>query len=113
MGLGNLSQTSLLPVRIPALYQMLAVLAVISVVPLYFYSSVVVGTNRDRLKTNEMVLENTIARTLADDIAQRQSNLRALLANLASAIQTLGMVQIRAEISPIKSIQLIKPINGQ
>jgi len=78
---------SLVPARIPILYLMLAVLTVISVVPLYFYSSVVVGTNRDRLKTNEMLLENTITRTLADDIAQRQSNLRALLTNLASAVQ--------------------------
>ena len=81
------SVKSLVPARIPILYLMLAVLTVISVVPLYFYSSVVVGTNRDRLKTNEMLLENTITRTLADDIAQRQTNLRALLANLASAVQ--------------------------
>ncbi|MGC2324582.1 MAG: HD domain-containing phosphohydrolase [Terriglobales bacterium] len=81
------SLQALLPARIPILYLMLAVLSVISVVPLYFYSSEVVGTNRDRLKTNEMLLENTITRTLADDIAQRQSNLRALLDNLASAIE--------------------------
>jgi HD-GYP domain-containing protein (c-di-GMP phosphodiesterase class II) len=81
------SAKSWVPARIPILYLMLAVLSVISVVPLYFYSSVVVGTNRDRLKTNEMLLENTITRTLADDIAQRQSNLRALLDNLASAIE--------------------------
>jgi HD-GYP domain-containing protein (c-di-GMP phosphodiesterase class II) len=81
------SLQALLPARIPILYLMLAVLSVISVVPLYFYSSEVVGTNRDRLKTNEMLLENTITRTLADDIAQRQSNLRALLDNLASAME--------------------------
>jgi len=78
---------SLVPARIPILYLMLSALTVISVVPLYFYSSVVVGTNRDRLKTNEMLLENTITRTLAEDIAQRQTNLRALLTNLASAVQ--------------------------
>jgi putative nucleotidyltransferase with HDIG domain len=81
------SAKALVPARIPILYLMLAVLTVISVVPLYFYSSVVVGTNRDRLKTNEMLLENTITRTLAGDIAQRQSNLRAILVNLSSAIQ--------------------------
>lgn len=82
-----MSAKSLLPARIPILYLMLAVLSIISVVPLYFYSSVVVGTNRDRLKTNEMLLENTITRTLADDIAQRQINLRGVMSNLASAIQ--------------------------
>jgi len=81
------SAKSLVPARIPILYLMLAVLTVISVVPLYFYSSVMVGTNRDRLKTNEMLLENTITRTLAEGIAQRQINLRVVLANLASAIQ--------------------------
>jgi HD-GYP domain-containing protein (c-di-GMP phosphodiesterase class II) len=83
----NFSAKSLVPARIPILYLMLAVLSLISVVPLYFYSSVVVGTNRDRLKTNEMLLENTITRTLADDIAQRQINLRGVMSNLASAIQ--------------------------
>ena len=76
---------------------MLAVLTVISVVPLYFYSSVVAGTNRDRLKTNEMLLENTITRTLADDIAQRQNNLRALLSNLASAIQVASGDNLSAD----------------
>ena len=76
---------------------MLAVLTVISVVPLYFYSSVVAETNRDRLKTNEMLLENTITRTLADDIAQRQNNLRALLANLASAIQVASGDNLSAD----------------
>ena len=83
----KLSIQSCIPARIPILYLMLAVLSAISVVPLYFYSSVVVSANRDRLKTNEMLLENTITRTLADDIAQRQINLRAVLANLASAIE--------------------------
>ena len=76
---------------------MLAVLTVISVVPLYFYSSVVAGTNRDRLKTNEMLLENTITRTLADDIAQRQNNLRVLLTNLASAIQVASGDNLSAD----------------
>ncbi|HYA95741.1 MAG TPA: cache domain-containing protein, partial [Terriglobales bacterium] len=93
----NFSAKALIPARIPILYLMLAVLTVISVVPLYFYSSVVAGTNRDRLKTNEMLLENTITRTLADDIAQRQNNLRALLANLASAIQVASGDNLSAD----------------
>ncbi len=88
---------TLLPARIPILYLMLAVLTLISVVPLYFYSSVVVGINRDRLKTNEMLLENTITRTLADDIAQRHNNLRGILANLASSIQVASGANLSTE----------------
>jgi HD-GYP domain-containing protein (c-di-GMP phosphodiesterase class II) len=59
----------------------------ISVVPMYFYSAQVEAINRDRLKTNEMLLQNTVTRSLADDIAQRQESLRMGLSNLSSAIQ--------------------------
>lgn len=76
-----------IPTRIPVLYVILGVLLVISVVPMYFYSSQVEGINRDRLKTNEMMLQNTVTLSLADDIAQRQDSLRMMLANLSSAIQ--------------------------
>jgi HD-GYP domain-containing protein (c-di-GMP phosphodiesterase class II) len=63
------------------------VLVGISVVPMYFYSAQVEAINRDRLKTNEMLLQNTVTRSLADDIAERQESLRMGLANLSSAIQ--------------------------
>src|SRR5437588_6214024 len=76
-----------LPARIPILYVILGVLVAISVVPMYFYSAQVEAINRDRLKTNEMLLQNTVTRSLADDIAQRQESLRMGLSNLSSAIQ--------------------------
>ncbi len=77
----------LVPSRIPILYLILAVLIVVGVVPLYFYGTQVVGINRERLKTNERLLQNTVARSLSDDISQRQINLRTSLDNLISAIQ--------------------------
>jgi HD-GYP domain-containing protein (c-di-GMP phosphodiesterase class II) len=43
--------------------------------------------NRDRLKTNEMLLQNTVTRSLADDLSQHERSLRMMLANLSSAIQ--------------------------
>ena len=55
--------------RIPILYVILGVLLVISIIPMYFYSAQVEAINRDRLKTNEMLLQNTVTRSLADDIA--------------------------------------------
>lgn len=59
----------------------------ISIVPMYFYSAQVEAINRDRLKTNEMLLQNTVTRSLADDLSQHEQSLRMMLANLSSAIQ--------------------------
>jgi HD-GYP domain-containing protein (c-di-GMP phosphodiesterase class II) len=76
-----------IPTRIPILYVILGVLVAISVVPMYFYSAKVESINRDRLKTNEMLLQNTVTRSLADDLSQHEASLRMMLANLSSAIQ--------------------------
>jgi HD-GYP domain-containing protein (c-di-GMP phosphodiesterase class II) len=73
--------------RIPILYVILGVLLVISIVPMYFYSAKVEAINGERLKTNEQLLQNTVTRSLADDLAQHQRSLRMMLANLSSAIQ--------------------------
>ncbi len=83
---GTLSSTAP-PLRIPILYVILGVLLVISIVPMYFYSAQVEAINRDRLKTNEMLLQNTVTRSLADDLSQHERSLRMMLANLSSAIQ--------------------------
>jgi HD-GYP domain-containing protein (c-di-GMP phosphodiesterase class II) len=81
------SSTALTPARIPILYVILGVLLVISIVPMYFYSAQVEAINRDRLKTNEMLLQNTVTRSLADDLSQHERSMRMMLANLSSAIQ--------------------------
>jgi HD-GYP domain-containing protein (c-di-GMP phosphodiesterase class II) len=73
--------------RIPILYLILGVLLAISIVPMYFYSTQVEANNRERLKTNEQMLQNTLARSLADDLAQHEHSLHMMLANLSSAIQ--------------------------
>jgi HD-GYP domain-containing protein (c-di-GMP phosphodiesterase class II) len=75
------------PARLPILYVILGVLLVISIVPMYFYSAQVEAINRDRLKTNEMLLQNTVTRSLADDLSQHERSLRMMLSNLSSAIQ--------------------------
>jgi HD-GYP domain-containing protein (c-di-GMP phosphodiesterase class II) len=83
----DLSSNAPNPARIPILYVILGVLLVISIVPMYFYSAEVEAINRDRLKTNEMLLQNTVTRSLADDLSQHERSLRMMLANLSSAIQ--------------------------
>jgi HD-GYP domain-containing protein (c-di-GMP phosphodiesterase class II) len=75
------------PARIPILYVILGVLLAISTVPMYFYSTQVEASNRQRLKTNEQLLQNTITRSLADDLSQHERSQRLMLANLSSAIQ--------------------------
>jgi HD-GYP domain-containing protein (c-di-GMP phosphodiesterase class II) len=75
------------PSRIPILYVILGVLVLVSVVPMYFYSARVESINRKRLITNERLLQNTVTRSLADDISQHQESLRMMLANLSSALQ--------------------------
>jgi HD-GYP domain-containing protein (c-di-GMP phosphodiesterase class II) len=76
-----------IPNRVPILYVILGVLVVISVVPMYFYSAKVETDNRERLKTNEKFLQNTVTRSLADDISEHAASLRLMLGNLSSAIQ--------------------------
>jgi HD-GYP domain-containing protein (c-di-GMP phosphodiesterase class II) len=78
-----------IPARIPLLYVILGVLLAISVLPMYFYSAQIEDMNRERLKTNEMLLQNTVTRSLADDISQHQESLRMMLANLSSSVQVM------------------------
>jgi len=84
-----------IPARIPILYVILGVLVAISVVPMYFYSAQVESNNRERLKTNERLLQNTVTRSLADDISQHEASLRLMLRNLSSAIQIASGGDIR------------------
>ena len=73
--------------RVPLLYLILAVLLVISVVPIWWFGQQVVGISRDTLKTNEMLLQNTITRSLSDDVGQRVNNLRLMMSSLSTGVQ--------------------------
>jgi HD-GYP domain-containing protein (c-di-GMP phosphodiesterase class II) len=67
------------------------------VVPIYFYSAQVESINRERLITNERLLQNTVTRSLADDISEHQESLRLMLANLSSALQVASGGDLTAE----------------
>jgi HD-GYP domain-containing protein (c-di-GMP phosphodiesterase class II) len=75
-----------LPSRIPIIYAILVVLIAVGVVPLYFYATKVVETNRDRLHRNEMMLQNTVTTTLAQAIGQRAKDIRGKLSDLAYSV---------------------------
>jgi HD-GYP domain-containing protein (c-di-GMP phosphodiesterase class II) len=76
-----------LPTRIPILYVILSVLVLISVVPMFFYSWQVQSNNSKQLVTNERLLQNSVTRSIADDISQHQESFRLMQSNLASALQ--------------------------
>jgi len=73
--------------RVPLLYLILAVLLVISVVPVWLFGTKVVSISKDKLKTNEMLLQNTITRSLGEDVGQRLNNLRLMMASLSTGVQ--------------------------
>ncbi|HWY67634.1 MAG TPA: HD domain-containing phosphohydrolase [Terriglobales bacterium] len=75
-----------LPNRIPLLYLISGVLILVGVVPLYFYGTQVVAVNRERLKINEQLLQNTVTKSLSDDVEHRQATLQASLGNLSTAV---------------------------
>src|SRR5438552_992726 len=54
---------------------------------MYFYSAQVQSINRERLITNERLLQNTVTRSIADDISQHQESFRLMQTYLASALQ--------------------------
>ena len=54
---------------------------------MYFYSAQVEVNNREQLKTDERMLQNTVTRSLADELSQHERSLRMMLDNLSSAIQ--------------------------
>ena len=85
------------PARIPILYLILGVLILVSVVPMYFYAGQVMSISRERLKRNEMLLQNTITASLAEEVGQREAALNASLANLAAAIQVSSGGDLRNE----------------
>jgi HD-GYP domain-containing protein (c-di-GMP phosphodiesterase class II) len=87
----------LLPARIRILYVILGVLILVAVVPLWFYGTQVVSINRERLITNERLLQNTVTRSMAEDITQRQRNLTNSLNNLSSAIQVASGNDLNGE----------------
>ncbi|MBZ5522620.1 MAG: HD domain-containing protein [Acidobacteriia bacterium] len=79
-----------LPSRIPILYLILSVLVAVGVIPLYFYAVKVLQLNREALTRNEWMMQNTVTRSLAQDIAQNQKNVQSTLSNLTYSVQAIS-----------------------
>jgi putative nucleotidyltransferase with HDIG domain len=68
--------------RIRILYVILAVLLLASVGPLLFYAFKTMDINRRALETNEILLQNTITRSIAEEISIYNDTFHQLLDNL-------------------------------
>src|SRR3990170_3424197 len=68
--------------RIRILYVILAVLVLASVGPLLFYAFKTMDINRRALETNEVLLQNTITRSVAEEISIYNETFHQLLDNL-------------------------------
>ncbi len=73
--------------RLPILYVILAVLVLVSVAPLLIYGIKVMGINREALETNEKELQNTITRSVAEEIALYDSSMRQQLQTLSKTLE--------------------------
>ncbi len=76
--------------RLRILYVVLAVLVLVSVVPLLVYGTKMIAINRETLETNEKELQNTIARSVAEGIDLYESSIRQQLKALSVTLLASG-----------------------
>ncbi|MBI4459332.1 MAG: HD domain-containing protein [Acidobacteria bacterium] len=73
--------------RIPFLYVILGVLLLASVAPLLLYALKMMDINRRALETNENLLQNTITRSITEEISIHNSTFHQLLDNLNRIVE--------------------------
>src|SRR5256712_2092617 len=78
------------PRRLRILYVLLAILIAISVLPLWFYGRTMSQANQQTLKTQEQILQTTIAQSLGQEISLYMANLRQNLSELFDTVLPLA-----------------------
>ena len=73
--------------RIPFLYVILGVLLLASVAPLLLYALKMMDINSRALETNENLLQNTITRSITEEISIYNSTFHQLLDNLNRIVE--------------------------
>src|SRR5713226_2541936 len=78
------------PRRLRILYVLLAILIAISVLPLWFYGRTMSQANQQTLKTQEQILQTTIAQSLGQEVSLYMANLRQNLSELFDTVLPLA-----------------------
>ncbi len=76
--------------RVRILYVILLILIVITVVPLWFYGSMMMSTNRETLETQEKMLQTTTSESLSHFISLYMENLNQQFKQLFDAVSPLA-----------------------
>ncbi len=81
----------ILPRRLKIQYILLLILISISVVPLWFFGSLMVSMNKQRLETQEKILQTTLSKSLAQQIQLYMENVRQQVKELFDAVTPLAI----------------------
>ena len=82
---------TVLPRRLKIQYILLLILISISVVPLWFFGSRMVSMNKQRLETQEKILQTTLSKSLAQEIQLYMENVRQQVKELFDAVTPLAV----------------------
>jgi HD-GYP domain-containing protein (c-di-GMP phosphodiesterase class II) len=82
------------PRRLKIQYILLLILMTLSVLPLWFFGSQMVAMNKERLETQEKVLQTTLSKSLAQQISLYMENVQQQVKELFDALTPLA-VQIK------------------
>jgi HD-GYP domain-containing protein (c-di-GMP phosphodiesterase class II) len=80
-----------LPRRLKIQYILLLILISISLVPLWFFGSRMVSMNKQRLETQEKILQTTLSKSLAQEIQLYMENVRQQVKELFDAVTPLAV----------------------
>ena len=80
-----------LPRRLKIQYILLLILISISVVPLWFFGSRMVSMNKQRLETQEKILQTTLSKSLGQEIQLYMENVRQQVKELFDAVTPLAV----------------------
>ena len=83
----------LLPRRIHLLYLILSVLLAVSIIPLSVYGYLVVSQSRVELRTNEQVIQNSVTRAIAAEVALFLSSMNMQTNSLVRLLESTGAIE--------------------
>src|ERR1700681_3270237 len=78
------------PWRLRILYLLLLILIGVSVLPLWFYGTMMISTNQETLKTNEQILQTNSSQSLAQIISLYMDNVRQHLTEFFDSVGPLA-----------------------
>jgi HD-GYP domain-containing protein (c-di-GMP phosphodiesterase class II) len=93
------------PRRLRILYVLLFILVTISVFPLWFFGTQMVQMNKDRLETQEKILQTTISKSLAQQITLYVANLHEQVKELFDGVVPVALATSESKFETSRNMQ--------